>query len=82
MYYVYLLRSADGKSTYVGFTSKDPIERLKEHNFGSNEFTKHRGPWKLVYYETFYCDKCGRSRELFFKSGIGKKVKYAILNSF
>jgi len=82
MFYVYLLLSLKNSKTYIGFTSKNPVARLYEHNQGSNKFTKENGPWKLVYYETFTCRKCAREREAFLKTGVGKKLIKAILKNF
>lgn len=76
------LQSLRNNKTYVGFTSKDPKERLKEHNYGTNKFTSNNRPWELVYYETFTCKNCAREREKFFKTGIGKKLKKIILENF
>jgi putative endonuclease len=75
MFYVYLLKSLKNDKTYVGFTSKEPEVRLQKHNWGSNEFTRKNGPWKLVYYEEFSCKKCAMKREKFFKTGFGKKIR-------
>ena len=82
MFYIYLLKSLKNNKSYVGFTSKNPNTRLEEHNKKSNQFTKNNGPWKLVYYETFFCEKCARERERFLKTGVGKKLKKIILDHF
>ncbi|MBP8591371.1 GIY-YIG nuclease family protein [Candidatus Shapirobacteria bacterium] len=82
MFYVYLLKSLKNNKSYVGFTSKNPSVRLEEHNRGTNKFTKDNGPWKLVYYETFFCKECAQQREKFLKTGVGKKLKAIILDYF
>ena len=82
MYYVYLLISLKNNKSYAGFTSKDPKIRLKEHNFGSNSFTKNNRPWKLSYYESFFCKDCAKAREKFFKTGIGKRLRKIIIENF
>ncbi len=73
MYYIYVLESQKDRNLYVGCTSN--IEnRLKLHNKGAVQSTKHRTPFKLVYYET-YEDKYEAFRmERFYKSATGKKV--------
>jgi predicted GIY-YIG superfamily endonuclease len=38
-------------------TEKDPMKRLAEHNSKSNKWTKGNGPFKLVYYEKYFCKK-------------------------
>lgn len=50
--YVYLLESETGKKFYIGCTT-DIKRRIKEHNQGSSFYTKSRGPWRLIGYETF-----------------------------
>ena len=73
MYYVYVLKSLKNGKRYIGYSSKDPIERLKEHNQGSNQFTRQNKPFKLVYSEE-YVDKSEASkRERYLKSGIGRE---------
>jgi putative endonuclease len=81
MFYVYLLQSLKNQKIYVGFTSKNPKNRTKEHNKGSNKFTRDNGPWRLVYYETFSCKQCAKNREKFFKSGVGKRLKKIIIEN-
>ena len=82
MYYVYILVGAERNKSYVGMTSKDPIERLKEHNQGSNDWTRRNGPFILKYYESFICKKDALRRELFLKSGVGNKLKSIIVKYF
>ena len=81
MYHVYILKNESGK-TYVGFTSKEVEKRLSEHNLGCNTWTNHNKPFKIVYYESFYCEKDARARELFLKSGIGRKLTRLITDNF
>ena len=52
MYYVYLLRCADG-TLYTGFTN-DLARRLAAHNPGKGaKYTRSRLPVDLVYWENF-----------------------------
>lgn len=83
MYHVYILKSLKnpGKS-YVGFTIKDPKSRLAEHNNGLSKFTKTDRPWKLIYYEDFYCRLCAEKREIFLKSGFGYRLRKLIFKNF
>ena len=81
MYYVYFAQSQKNNKVYVGKTSKLPAERVKEHNLGTNKWTKQNGPFKLVFYETYYCSKDAAEREEFYKSGFGRVIKQAILNT-
>ena len=80
MYYVYFIRSASNNKIYVGKTGIDPKLRLQQHNSGSNKFTKQNGPWELVYYETYNCKDCARTREKFYKTGFGKSIKKILVD--
>ncbi|MCR4279900.1 MAG: GIY-YIG nuclease family protein [Candidatus Komeilibacteria bacterium] len=81
MYYIYFLRSLRDNKKYTGVTSKSPYQRLEEHNQGSNKFTKENGPYELVYYEEYMCKQDALKREGFYKSGIGRKVRDAIIEA-
>ena len=81
MHFVYFLKSKKNNKVYVGFTSKDTGKRLEEHNTGSNKWTKHNGPFELVYYESYYCKQDAVHREQFFKSGVGKRIKKIIVEN-
>jgi putative endonuclease len=73
MYYVYFLASEETKWIYIGYT-EDLERRLIEHNSGKSEYTSHRGPWKLVYYEAFLNQDDAKEREKSLKhhaKGIG-----------
>jgi putative endonuclease len=79
MWSVYFLQSSRTGKYYVGVTSKEPQERLKEHNSGHNEWTKHNGPFVLRYHESYLCKEDAYYREKFYKSGFGKKIRDCIL---
>ena len=81
MYFVYFLKSEKNQKFYVGVTSKRPEQRLQEHNFGSNKWTRENSPFKIVYYEKYYCKADAYQRELFYKSGFGRKVRDAIIET-
>jgi putative endonuclease len=49
-YYVYILLSQKDNRYYIGSTS-DLKRRIEYHNSGLQRSTKHRVPFKLVYYE-------------------------------
>jgi putative endonuclease len=82
MYFVYILKSLISNKSYVGFTSKSVDQRLKEHNIGSNIWTRKYKPYKLVYYESYYCKKDVLHREYFFKSGVGNKLVKLIIDNY
>lgn len=52
MYYVYIIESQQSGIFYKGSTS-DYMRRLIEHNDGKNDYTKGKGPWKLVFVQQF-----------------------------
>jgi putative endonuclease len=72
VFYVYVLRSLKNSKRYVGYTSKLPSEKLAEHNGGATRWTRHNGPFTLVYHEAFSDAKAARQREIFLKSGQGR----------
>ncbi len=50
-YFVYVLKNPEGR-LYIGFTA-DLDKRVHQHQEGKGGWTRNRGPWELVYYETF-----------------------------
>jgi putative endonuclease len=82
MYFVYILKSRLSDKSYVGFTSKDVGRRLEEHNIGSNLWTSKHKPFKLIYYESYFCKADALGRESFLKSGVGCKLKRLILDNY
>ncbi|MFA6447099.1 MAG: GIY-YIG nuclease family protein [Patescibacteria group bacterium] len=60
-HFVYILRNAKG-NYYVGATN-DIQRRLAEHNSGVSLATRGRGPWCLVYTETYATPQEAKNRE-------------------
>ena len=82
MYYVYVLISKKNGKKYTGYTSKLPETRLKEHNNGSNAWTKQNGPFDLIHFESFTSRKAALEMEKYFKSAAGRIfLKKTILRS-
>ena len=52
MHYIYVLKSVKLGELYIGQTN-DLKRRFVEHNEGKNISTKHKTPFKLVYYEAY-----------------------------
>ena len=73
MFFVYVLRSLKNKKRYIGSTALKLQERLKQHNHGANWFTKRNGPFELIYQESYTTKTEARKREIFLKSGVGRK---------
>ena len=71
-YYTYVLKSKKDGKIYTGYT-QDLRKRLNQHNKGLSTYTKGRGPFILIYYEGCLLESKARSRELFLKSGMGKR---------
>lgn len=72
MHFIYILQSLKDKRTYVGYT--DNVERrLIQHNSGYVRSTKHRIPFKLLFVEEFKTSKEAKRRELYWKSGVGRR---------
>ena len=80
MFFVYFLKSLKSGKSYVGVTSKGVEKRLEQHNLGSNIWTKNNRPFNLLYYESYHCREDAFSRERFYKSGVGKKIKKLIID--
>ncbi|MBI5079374.1 GIY-YIG nuclease family protein [Candidatus Wolfebacteria bacterium] len=52
MFYTYILKSLKNGKFYIGYTG-NLLKRLERHNAGYANYTKNRGPFKMVYSETF-----------------------------
>jgi len=73
MFIVYVLKSLKNSKRYISYTSKSIEERLKEHNSGCNKWTRENGPFEIFYTEEFTDKTNAIKRELFLKSGQGRK---------
>ena len=71
-YKIYILFSDAYRKTYVGF-SENTIERLEKHNSGAVTSTKKFRPWRIVFEEDVNDYKEARKRELYYKSGAGRR---------
>ena len=81
MFFVYFLKSERNDKIYVGSTEKLSVMRLEDHNVGSNKWTRENGPFKLVYYERYYCLKDMKEREIFYKSGFRRTIRDIIIET-
>ncbi len=81
MFYVYLLHSTKDNGFYIGF-STNLRARLRQHQDGESFATSHRGPWKLIYYETYTEREDAEGREKFLKSGAGRRFLHAQLRHY
>lgn len=80
-HYVYILESIKDKGWYTGYTS-DLKKRITEHQAGYTKTTKHRRPWKLIYYEASRSLEDTIAREKYLKSGMGKRYIRNRLKSY
>lgn len=81
MYAVYVLRSLKDGKLYSGYTS-DLKSRLKYHNDGKVESTKHRRPFKVIYCEGYLHQQDATAREKFFKTQWGRNYLRRVLNNY
>lgn len=81
MYYVYLLESKKDGSRYTGFTG-NLKRRIKEHNEGKNKSTKNKLPFKIIYFEGFINKNDAKTREIYLKSGWGKRTLKKLLINY
>lgn len=72
MIYVYVLQSGADAGLYIGM-SADLRRRFGEHQRGESRSTKDRMPWKLIYYEAYLQKGDAVGREIFLKSGGGRR---------
>ena len=71
MYYIYILRCSDD-SLYVGY-STNLKQRIEYHINRRVISTTYRLPVELIHYEAFISKKDAKAREVFLKSGYGRK---------
>ena len=67
---VYVIKSTRTGKLYTGQTQQLE-KRLLQHNDGSSPYTKNRGPWVLIYEESFATRAEAMAREKFLKTGKG-----------
>ena len=68
------IKSLKSGKRYIGSTGKSAVERLAEHNAGSNKYTKGNRPYVLLYSEDYEDKEFAEKREKFLKSGTGRRV--------
>ena len=52
MYSTYIIQSSKTTQLYIGQTN-DIEDRLLRHNSNRNKWTKHKGPWVLLFRKEF-----------------------------
>ncbi len=81
MYYTYVLKSKKDGKNYTGCT-KDLKLRFEQHNKGSVESTKDRGPFEIIYYEACHNKHDAFHREKYLKTYHGKMFLKKRLKSY
>ena len=81
VHYVYILRSLKDRNLYTGYTT-DLRQRLADHAAGKAPATRDRRPLQLIYYEAYLLPKDAKAREVFLKSGSGKRYIRKQLNHY
>jgi putative endonuclease len=77
----YVLHSLEHVGLYIGF-SPDLKRRMAEHKHGMSLSTKHRRPWKLIYYEAYVDQRDAEGRERYLKSGSGRRFLHHQLRHY
>jgi len=76
MHFIYIFQSLKDRRTYVGY-SHDVQNRLARHNAGQVPAIQNRRPLKLIFSESFEPGQEAKRRELYWKSGAGRrKMKF------
>ena len=60
--YVYLLRSRQDGSYYVGWTT-DVLRRLGEHHQGLGTYSRRKRPWQLIGFDAYPSPMAAKARE-------------------
>ncbi len=81
MYYIYILENKNDKSWYTGYSS-NLRHRIRDHLLGRGcKTTSKKSGWRLIYYEAYLIKKDATKREVFLKSGSGKRfIKKQLFN--
>jgi len=80
-YYVYILISLKDGKKYTGYT-KDLSSRFEAHQKGKVLSTKHRRPFKLIYFEGCLSQQDALKREKYLKTHYGKMFLGKRLKSY
>lgn len=77
LYYIYMLRCKDG-SIYTGYTD-NIYKRIEKHRKGKGaKYTRGRGPFELVHYESFFTKEEAMQREAAIKK-LTKEAKLKLI---
>jgi len=77
MWQIYILRSIKNGKIYIGCT-KNLNQRIAYHNSGKVKSTKSFVPYELIHSESFFNKNLALKRELFLKTGKGRKFIHTL----
>lgn len=80
-FYVYILKSLKDGKKYTGCTN-DLEKRFQSHQQGKVQSTKHRTPFKLIYFEACLNKEDAFRREKYLKTRYGKMFLGKRLKSY
>jgi putative endonuclease len=80
MFTVYVLKSSINGKLYIGY-SRDINKRIADHNRGKTRSTKAYAPYSLVHKEIYKNKTEAIKREIFLKSGQGRKFLKSVVAS-
>jgi len=61
-HFVYIIYSKSADIFYRGYTT-NPQKRLIQHNLNESKYTANKGPWRLVFLQSFLSKKEALIRE-------------------
>ena len=61
-HFVYIIYSKSADIFYRGYTA-NPQKRLIQHNLNESKYTANKGPWSLVFLQSFLSKKEALIRE-------------------
>jgi len=76
-YFIYIIYSVSHNVYYKGF-SEDVERRLQFHNDNRSKYTSNKGPWVLVYTESFENKTEALKREKILKKQNRKYIEWLI----
>ena len=79
-YQVYILQNDLGRR-YVG-VSEDPARRLEQHNAGESQWTRGKGPWRIIWLSDSMSLSDARKLENFLKRQKGGSGFYRVTGLF
>lgn len=74
MFYVYILFSKKIKKTYIGFTTKKPVERLTEHLSTGTTTTSKADDWEIVWTGEFFTKELAFQFERYLKTHSDRRL--------